>query len=32
MDSAEQKFSVQEEPVRHRVLKITISIGLPSAT
>lgn len=32
MDSAEQKFSVQEEPVRRRVLKITISIGLPSAT
>lgn len=33
MDEAEQKFSIKEEPVRNRVIRITISIGgkLPSA-
>lgn len=27
MDSAEQKFSIKEEPVRNRIIRITISIG-----
>jgi hypothetical protein len=31
MDVAEDKFSIKQEPIRRRVINITISIGIPSA-